>query len=133
LKKLISSTFWAGIALALSAVPAVAQGTGTTLDLSPKSTTFEGLKNVTVVSIVSGLITLALIVAAVIFFFMLLIGGVQWIMSGGDKQNVENARNRITNALIGLVIVFAAWAIGALMETFFGVNIFSLTLPSLKG
>jgi len=88
---------------------------------------------VTVVSIVSGLITLALIVAAVIFFFMLLIGGVQWIMSGGDKQNVENARNRITNALIGLVIVFAAWAIGALMETFFGVNIFSLTLPSLKG
>jgi len=31
-----------------------------------------------------------------------------------------------------LVIVFAAWAIVQLINTFFGIDIFSLTLPSAQ-
>ena len=76
------------------------------------------------------LVTLGLIIGVLIFFFILVIGGIKWITSGGDKGQTETARNQITAALVGLVIVFAAWAILQLIKTFFGIDIFSLTIPT---
>lgn len=100
------------------------------IDLQDIGTNFSGLKNLTVPAIVSGFIRMALVIAAIVFFFILVIGGIKWIASGGDKAQTESARNQITAALVGLVIVFAAWAIIALIQTFFGINIFQLTIPS---
>lgn len=103
-----------------------------TIELKPGAGSgFEKLGGYTVPVIVSGLIKLTLVVASLVFFFILVIGGIQWIASGGDKAQTEAARNRITAALVGLVIVFAAWAILALIKAFFGVDIFSLKLPEL--
>lgn len=82
-------------------------------------------------SLVSGLITLVLVVAALVFFFMLILGGLKWIISGGDKAQTEAARNQITAALIGLVVVFAAWAIAQVVGSLFGIDIFNLSLPNL--
>lgn len=73
--------------------------------------------------LITAIIGIILIIAALIFFFMLLIGGIQWMTSGGDKAATEAARGRITAALIGLVIVFAAWALMRLIETFLGINV----------
>lgn len=75
-------------------------------------------------------ITLIMIVAAVIFFFMLVIGGLRWITSGGDKAQTEGARNQITAALVGLIIVFGAFAIATLVDTLFGINVFQFNIPS---
>ena len=94
---------------------------------------FNGLTGLEVPDLISGLIKGALVVAAIVFFFILVIGGIKWIASGGDKSATEGARNQITAALVGLIIVFAAWAIVALIQTFFGINIFQLTLPSVNG
>ncbi len=91
---------------------------------------FSGLGNLTIGGIVSGLIRGVLVIAAIVFFFILVIGGIKWIASGGDKAQTEGARNQITAALVGLVIVFAAWAIVQLINTFFGINIFELSIPS---
>jgi hypothetical protein len=103
----------------------------TTINLQPSGTDqFAGLGNLTVPGIISGAIRLAVVVAAIVFFFILVIGGIRWIASGGDKAQTEAARNQITAALVGLVIVFAAWAIVALINVFFHVNIFSLTIPT---
>ena len=99
------------------------------IDLQDVGSDFAGLKDLTIPNIVSGLIKMALVVAAIVFFFILVVGGIKWIASGGDKAQTEAARNQITAALVGLVIVFAAWAIIALIQTFFGINIFQLTLP----
>ncbi|HUV71747.1 MAG TPA: hypothetical protein VMW25_01945 [Clostridia bacterium] len=90
----------------------------------------ETLTQITPTSLVAGAIKLLLLVAALIFFFILVIGGIQWITAGGDKAGTETARKRITNALIGLAIVFAAWAITALINALFGVNIFELEIPT---
>src|SRR5581483_2901447 len=98
--------------------------------------TFSNLSSIRVSGLVSGAITLALVVAAVIFFFMLVIGGIRWILSGGDKGQTEAARSQITAALIGLVIVFAAWAIATLIGNLIGLgNIFGgqLALPTFTG
>ncbi len=99
-------------------------------NLGQNNENFGSLTTLEVPSLVSALIRGALVVAAIVFFFILVIGGIKWIASGGDKAATEGARNQITAALIGLVIVFAAWAIVQLIQVFFGVNIFSLTLPS---
>lgn len=103
----------------------------TQLDLKGVGDNFGELTDLSVPVIISGLIRGTLVVAAIVFFFILVIGGIKWIASGGDKGATEGARNQITAALVGLVIVFAAWAIVQLIETFFGVNIFQLKLPQL--
>lgn len=92
---------------------------------------FSSLGNFTLPDIVSALIRGALVVAAIVFFFILVIGGIKWIASGGDKTATEGARNQITAALVGLVIVFAAWAIVALVNVFFRVDIFNLNIPQV--
>ncbi len=97
----------------------------------PQGSNFGALGGLTLPGLISALIRLTLVVAAIVFFFILVIGGIQWIASGGDKAQTEAARNRITAALVGLVIVFAAWAIVALINTFFHVDIFSLSIPSV--
>jgi len=76
-------------------------------------------------------ITLGLITGVLVFFFMLITGAIQWISSGGDKQAVEAARGKVANAIIGLIILFAIFAIIQLLNTFFGLKLFELTLPTL--
>lgn len=72
----------------------------------------------------------ALFIAGFLLAFMMLImGGVQWITAGGDKQALEKARNGITNAIMGLVIVAASYALMNLVGQFFGIDITSITIP----
>mgnify|MGYP001453188964 FL=1 len=94
------------------------------IDINPGEG-FEDIANITVGSILSGAIQLVLIVAALIFFFLLIIGGIRWMTAGGDKEKAGAARGQLTSALIGLAIVFAAWAIIRLIEVLFGVSIIS--------
>ena len=83
-------------------------------------------------SLVSGAIGITLLLAGVLLFAYLAWGGIQWITAGGDKAQVEAARGRITNALTGLVIVAAAWALIGLIEYFLGVKFTeTLDLPRL--
>ena len=89
----------------------------------PPGSGFQNLTSLSIGALVSAAIQLVLIVAAVVFFFILVLGGIKWITSGGDKSQTEAARNQITAALVGLVIVFAAWAIIQLIEVFFDVSI----------
>lgn len=131
MKKLIKSTLLAGNLMALSTAAAFAQPREN-IDLKPKGK-WSDLGNLEPNALVSRLIRLALIVAAVVFFFMLVIGGIKWILSGGDKGKTEEARNQITAALVGLVIVFSAWAISQLINALFGVDILNLDLTNLRG
>jgi hypothetical protein len=64
---------------------------------------------------------------------MLVLGGIRYITSGGDKGSTESARSQITAALIGLVIVFSAWAIINLVKLFFDVDILNLQIQSATG
>lgn len=74
-------------------------------------------------TLISALIGTMLIIAALLAFFFLILGGIQWITSGGDKTGMEAARNKITHAIVGLVIVGASWAIMMLVQGFLGLNV----------
>lgn len=103
------------------------------ITLTNDSSSFKNLENLTVSGIISGAISLVLIIVALVFFFILVFGGLRWVTSGGDEKKVGEARAQITNALIGLAIVFAAWAIMKLIGTVFGIDILgSLSIPSFQ-
>lgn len=125
MKKILSSVGAAATGLAMSIAPVLAADTPINLRSGGNFTNIEGL---TITALVSGLVRLAIIVAAVVFFFWLVLGGIRWIMSGGDKAKTEEARSQITAALVGLVIVFSAWAIAQLINTLFGFNILELNI-----
>lgn len=93
------------------------------VNLLPTSGPFTTATNITIEGIITWAITFILVIAAIIFFFMLIWGGIRWILSGGDKANTEAARNQITAALIGLIIIFSAWAILTLLNQIFGINL----------
>lgn len=66
--------------------------------------------------------------AAVLSFLFIVIGGIQWITAGGDKIAAQSARDRITAAVVGLLIVVAAFAITLIITTVMGINIFEGTI-----
>jgi hypothetical protein len=122
-----SSVAVAGVIASLLAVPVFADD----ISLTPIGFGSQ-LTTLTVAGIVKGAISLVMLVVALVFFFILIWGGLKWVMSEGDQKAVEAARNQITNALIGLAIVFAAFAIMKLIQTIFGIDLFTLTIPTFN-
>ena len=83
-------------------------------------------------SLISGGVTLILIVAGLVAFVYLLLGGIKWITSGGDSAQVEAARNQVIHAMIGIIVVLAAWGLIMLIQgatgACFGIGC-TVTLP----
>lgn len=107
----------------LSASPVLAQ---VEINISPPST----LRTTDFATLMRGAIGFILVVAALAAFIYLIWGGVSWITSGGDKTKTEAARSRIMAAIIGLFVVFAAWAIMSILGEFFGFNLGNLSFPT---
>lgn len=78
------------------------------------------------------LVTTMLVIAAIVFLFVILVTGISWMMSGGDKQAAESARSRLTNAIIGLIIVFGVFALAKFIEIVVGVDIINIDLGILR-
>lgn len=107
---------------------------GTISNPTFKGSPLDGLQSsptAFLVKFIPNAIGLCFVVASIIFLFMMLIGGIQWISSGGDKQGLEAARGKISNALIGMVILFATFAIISLIQTFFGIQILTIDIGPL--
>ena len=82
--------------------------------------------------LINSALTLIFIIATIAALIWLIYGAFKWILSGGDKTAVEEARNHITAAIIGLVIVFLAYFILNFALYFFtGKSLTDLTLPTL--
>lgn len=73
--------------------------------------------------VISTIIGVMTAVAAIWFIFQFIIAGYQWIQSGGEKNNIEQARDKITNSLIGLIIVVSAWIVMGVLGGILGLNI----------
>lgn len=89
----------------------------------------DGVRALTdIAGIVSSVVGIMTIAAGIWFLIQVLVGGFNWMTSGGDKAKLEAARHRITDAFVGLIVVVAGWAILAIAAMFFNVD-FLLTRP----
>jgi hypothetical protein len=59
--------------------------------------------------------------AAMLTFLYLLWGAVEWITSGGESGKIESARNKITQAMVGLIILAATTALFMLLQQFLDI------------
>lgn len=80
---------------------------------------------------IGNIIVFILIIAIIIAVIFLIYGGIKWIVSGGDKQGVESARNHIIAAIVGLIIALLAFFIVTLVLGLLGINLRSFNFPTL--
>ena len=92
----------------------------------------EGVHIVDIGRLISAAVSALLIFAALAAFIFLVLGGLQWITSGGDKAGMEAARNKITHAIVGLIIVAAAYAVMVLVSNFLGISFLNSGFTIMK-
>lgn len=126
--------------IALSApTPAYAQlgcgeGFGIVSKLLCKGAIDDKTVGITLNKVIGMVVNFLTIVAGLWFLVQFITGGLQWIGAGGDKNNTTAARDKITNSLIGLIIVVIAWAVVGIIGNMLGLDIMNpgKLLPSLK-
>ncbi|MEK9176039.1 MAG: hypothetical protein AAB520_01205 [Patescibacteria group bacterium] len=73
-------------------------------------------------NLITNIVTILFVVATLLALGFLIFGGIKWILSGGEKEKIEGARNTIVAALIGLVITFLAYFVINLIFTLFNLG-----------
>lgn len=74
----------------------------------------------------------ALIAGGLALLLYIAWGGISWITAGGDKAKVEEAQNRIKNAIIGMTALVATVAIAIFLSSVFGFDILDPTVPGAE-
>ena len=84
-------------------------------------------------SIITFLVAFIIIIATLAALLYIVIGALQWITSGGDKQRVADARNHIIAAVIGLIVIALSFVIINVIITALGLGqLTDLHIPTLK-
>ena len=100
------------------------------------STTFKiGIEPPSLSDILAFIIRGFFILAGLAAILYLLWGAFNWITSGGSKENVEKAREKIQAAVLGLIIIFIVLSLVVLVENIFnfGLGISKqIKIPSLE-
>jgi len=74
-------------------------------------------------------INMFILVAGMFLILYLLMGAFDWIVSGGEKERIVKAQNKITNALIGMLLVFVVLTVFNLLAG----NILGIIRPNDSG
>lgn len=63
-------------------------------------------------------IRIALGFVGLFFFIQILISGFQWMTSSANPEKIKKAKQRLSNALIGLIIILSAYLITVAITTY---------------
>ena len=74
--------------------------------------------------IISKLVLYVFGISGIILLLMIIFSGFQMITSAGDPKAMEAAQKRLTNSVVGFVIIFAAYWIVQLIGRILGVEVF---------
>ncbi len=94
-----SSALAAGFSGTMSDGAGAARGVDMPTDLFGQSGTFSTISNV------------MLFLIGAISVIMLIIGGIRYVVSGGDSTAVQAAKNTILYAIVGIVVALLAYAV----------------------
>ncbi len=61
--------------------------------------------------------------AGLMFLVYFIFAALSWITAGGEKGKVESARQQMTNAALGLIVVIATYAIAGIVGRVLGLDI----------
>jgi hypothetical protein len=78
---------------------------------------YTGLGSYDVRYTVARIISQALGILGILSLVIVIYSGFEWMTSGGNEEKAGGARKRLTAAVIGLVIIFSAFAISRFVLT----------------
>lgn len=78
-----------------------------------------GIENKSPAAIISqDIVPIIFVFAGFILLIMLLVSGYQFIMSRGDPKALDQARGRLTFAIIGFLVVFGSYWLLVILNTY---------------
>ena len=91
------------------------------VNVYPNASGNIGLGNADPEDMIVSVINWILGILALVAVIMILVGGFLWMTAGGNEEKVDKAKKLLIAAIIGLVIILAAWgiatyAIGKLLD-----------------
>jgi hypothetical protein len=81
------------------------------IDQSVKTQQAAGYETSSIGSIVATVIKAFLGLLGIIFIVLLVLAGYNWMTAAGDEQKITKAKDTIRTAIIGLIIIIAAYSI----------------------
>jgi hypothetical protein len=75
-----------------------------------------------ITSVLRGVIAIGLLLVLI----FLIMGAFDWISGGGDKGKTESARNKITGAIVGLIVLASTLALFVAIQKFLGITVFRI-------
>ncbi|MDB5183854.1 MAG: conserved rane protein of unknown function [Candidatus Saccharibacteria bacterium] len=94
-----SNAHAAGFSMSIADGANAAKGNGQATDLFGQTGTFRTITNV------------MLYLIGAISVIMLIVGGLRYVVSGGDSTAVQNAKNTILYAVVGIIVAILAYAV----------------------
>lgn len=64
-----------------------------------------------------------LTIAALLLLLNLVWAGIDWISAGGDSGKIEKARSKITQSIVGIIVLASSVAIFNLVQNFLGIEL----------
>lgn len=74
--------------------------------------------------VVSGLLPYIFVFGGILMLLYLIYGGLHLMISRGDPKAVQEAKGKITNAIVGFLIIFASFWIVQIIGRVFGIEVF---------
>ena len=113
-KSKIAVAGFAVLAMSVVALPAFAAGTcpdGTTTWNNTVAECYTASEGGDLMATVKNLIQWGIVIIGFVAVVVMIIGGVNYMLSGGDAGKVKKAKDTIMYGIIGLVIAILAYAI----------------------
>jgi heme/copper-type cytochrome/quinol oxidase subunit 2 len=92
-------------------------------DLGPEPAQFSHLEKILV-----AVLNKAMVVATLAVFAMLVLAAFRYLTAGGDAKAMQTAKNTLTYAILGLVLMIVAWFILRFIGIFTGVEVTNFSL-----
>lgn len=74
--------------------------------------------------IINDLVPYIFALAGLALLIILIWGGFEFLTSAGDPKKMESAKGKLSNGIIGFVIIFVAYWLIQILEVIFGLKIF---------
>jgi hypothetical protein len=126
MKKIFSSLviFFSSASIVFAEItnPVIPKALGTDADKAKSGEIFSSY----FVTVWRALITIGVLAV----LFNLVNGALEWITAGGEQSKVEHARQKMTNAVVGMVILSGTFVLIGVIGTLFNFDLLKFTLPS---
>jgi hypothetical protein len=92
-----------------------------------------GPESIGIIIFVSNLIRIGTVLAGLYVFYNIIMAGYIYITESGSSSAATKAKDQITNSIIGLVIIVAAYTITAIFSYFLFGNATFILNPQIQG